>query len=495
MEFDLVLASMPAFTQKCPSLGLASLTTYLAQKDFKVISYDYGLRFFQKDLNKFRIKNPLINQLNLSLYPLWGISNWLGLDSIIYPEHGQFLIKSLCPVCSDLYLPIFNEFIDQISQTHKVLNSYVTELLNLETLSYGFSLLLGNAAASLYVIQKLKEAKPDATIIVGGSEVYSYYRAQFYSQNDNIDFTVYSPEGEIPVERILKYLKGEITKQDILGIYSYESDQIIKSPPPPQLDLNKLPIPDFNLIESNNNLKNLTTLDILISKGCPYKCTFCNEALIWGSYRPKSARRIFEEIKYYVESYGILDYELSDNSFSSSPSIMNAFEKLSDKGIVVQWGGNCRVNELNKERISKLHHLGLSRCYFGMESASPQVLALMNKKIDIPYLSELLSICAQNEIRSSVYCMVGYPGETEQDFQKTLEFIKANHVNIHNITISVFNLLMGTPIFQSDLVIPIQGPKILNAFTYQTRDGVKHEERKARFLKIHELKKNLFSYI
>lgn len=85
--------------------------------------------------------------------------------------------------------------------------------------------------------------------------------------------------------------------------------------------------------------------------------------------------------------------------------------------------------------------------------------------------------------------MVGFPGETSQEFQKTTKFIELNISHIHNIVVSVFTLMSGVPIFHSELLKPIQlGPKSINAYTYQTTDGVTHKDRKARFLKIHKYK-------
>ncbi|NVM28593.1 MAG: B12-binding domain-containing radical SAM protein [Candidatus Helarchaeota archaeon] len=489
MEFDLVLVSLPAYTQKCPSLHLASLASYLNSRQYEVICYDYGIQFYQKELEKFTIVSPLVNQLSLSLYPLWGASNWLGFNDIISQKNGQFLIKSLCPVCSNLYEPIFNEFNDQIALTKKTLDSHAEELANLDTLAYGFSLLLGNAIASLYVIKRLKQKKPEAIIIVGGPEASPHYRALLYAHVDDIDFTVYHAEGEIPLERIISYLKGIIPKEAIPGIYFKTQDGIHKTAPPALLDLNQLPIPNFELVENGNSLHQLKSIDMLTSKGCIYNCTFCNEPLIWGSYRSKSVKKIFDEIKYYRESLGISRIDFSDNSFSSSPSLVKALERLFKEGFHVNWGGNCRLNELNPKKLLLFRKLGLTDCDIGIESASPKVLQLMDKNIDISRAGMFLEICSKNQIKPSLYFMVGFPGETSQEFQKTTKFIELNISHIHNIVVSVFTLMSGVPIFHSELLKPIQlGPKSINAYTYQTTDGVTHKDRKARFLKIHKYK-------
>jgi radical SAM superfamily enzyme YgiQ (UPF0313 family) len=451
---------------------------------YDIFCYDFGIEFYKNALPQFIVTDPLIQALKLSLYPLWGASNWVGLSDTVDLETGQALLKSLCPVCSDLYQPIFTEFTNQRSLTLNILESYAARLIALDVNNYGFSLILGNAVSSLYVIKRIKEEKPDATIIVGGPETSSYYRAGFYSQMKEIDFTIYHAEGEIPLDRTLAFLKGDLPKKsDIPGAYFKTKGGIQKTDPPQLLDLNEVPIPDFSFIGPHSY--NLSSVDLLTSKGCPYHCRFCNEPLIWGFYRPKSQKRIIDEIQHYFHRYGTIQFELGDNTFGASPSLISALEQLTRKGVKIEWGGNCRINELNASRIAKYHQFGLTHCYFGIESASPKILALMAKPYDIQRACAILKACHQNQVRSTLYFMVGFPGETSEEFLKSLNFIDENRKYISDILTSVFTLMPGTPIMTSSDLQPIQiGPKYLNAFTYHSNDGITHADRKNRFLQL-----------
>jgi radical SAM superfamily enzyme YgiQ (UPF0313 family) len=483
MEFDLALVSLPAFTQKCPSIGLATLAAYLKDR-YHILCYDYGIEFYKTALPQFTVTDPLIQMLKLSLYPLWGASNWVGLPDTINPEIGQALLKSLCPVCSALYQPIFTEFTNQRALTQTILESYASRLIALDVNNYGFSLMSGNAVASLYVIKRIKEEKPDATIIVGGPETSPYYRAEFYSQMKEIDFTIYPAEGQIPLDRTLSFLKGNLAKKsDIPGVYFKTKEGIQRTAPPPPLDLNNAPIPEFSIIEPHSY--NLSSIDLLASTGCPYHCRFCNEPLIWGSYRPKSQKRIMDEIQHYIHSYGTTQFELGDNTFGASPSFFPALEQLTQDGVKFEWAGNCRINELNASRISKYRQFGLTHCYFGIESASPKVLALMAKQYDIQRARTILKACHEHQVRSTLYFMVGFPGETSDEFQKTCNFIDENREYISDILTSVFTLMPGTSMMTSPDLYPVQfSPKYLNAFTYHSNDGITHADRKERFLQL-----------
>ncbi|MHA1263747.1 MAG: B12-binding domain-containing radical SAM protein [Candidatus Helarchaeota archaeon] len=494
MELDLVLVLLPAYTQDCPSLGLTALTTYLTEKGYNLRSFDYSVQFFKYDFPKFSIQHSLVKQLHVSLYPLWGISHWLHFPQIIAQPHGRALIQSLCPVALDLYQPLFDEFGAKISRYLQTLKAYTDKLAALPTATYGFSLHLSNAISSLYVIKQLKQIKPESTIIVGGPEAFPSFRARFYSQIPEIDFTVYHSEGEVPLERILAHLKEKIPKNEIPGVCINSHHTFYKTNPSPLLDIDQLPIPQFQLVDTGISPNKLKSIDLLISKGCPYNCLFCNEPSIWGSYRPKSPKKIYEEIQYYLEHFGITHFELNDNSFSTSPSLQSALKKLYDAGYQFKWGGNCRANELSSKKLQQFARLGLNWCYFGAESASPTLLQIMRKQIDPNHLFALLSDCKQFDIQTFLYFLVGFPGETDTDFQATVKFITRGSSNIDNIYSSIFSLMVNTPIFYSKLLIPQQlPPKILNIFTYHTTDGVTHEIRKARFLTLQRIKEQFFS--
>jgi radical SAM superfamily enzyme YgiQ (UPF0313 family) len=88
--------------------------------------------------------------------------------------------------------------------------------------------------------------------------------------------------------------------------------------------------------------------------------------------------------------------------------------------------------------------------------------------------------------------MTGFPNENEDDFEKTINFLKENVEYIENIIVSVFSLMKSSPIFNSNLIKPIAlNPPELNAWTYETFDGVTHKDRMKRLLFIKKMWKDI----
>ncbi len=400
---------------------------------------------------------------------------------------GKYLVRSLCPVCSKLYEPLFYQFIRQEDKTIKILEDYISIVLNHESPIYGFSVTTGNAISSIYAAKRLKEERPDSLLIFGGAEASLNYRAKLFLQLPFVDLVVYHSEGEIPMWKILSNCKDDIKLQSSPGIAFQHEKEIILTKPPENLDLNKLPIPKYDLLE-NFDAKDAKILDILTAKGCSNRCVFCNENSIWGGFMGKSPRVTCKEIDYYTKNYGIFNFELVDNAFNLSDGFEKALDLLDSSNIKINWGGNCEISRITKKKIFNYVDSGLERCYFGLESASKKILNLMKKKINVENFANLLRDLATTNVHSYLYMMIGFPDEKKEDFEKTIEFLNQNNNYIDNIIVSVFSLMKSSPMFSSSLINPIPlGLAELNAWTYETFDGVSHEDRLKRFLTIKEL--------
>ena len=112
------------------------------------------------------------------------------------------------------------------------------------------------------------------------------------------------------------------------------------------------------------------------------------------------------------------------------------------------WGINTRIDKpFSQDFFDHLFRNGCEMLRVGMETASQKVLNLMHKgtKVEnyIPYFSQ----ATQAGIRVHTYLMFGFPGETEDDRLKTLDFLKKIKDNIYSYSISIFHAIPETPIY------------------------------------------------
>ena len=273
-----------------------------------------------------------------------------------------------------------------------------------------------------------------------------------------------------------------------MGI-GYKSDNKINFTPPPQLiKLNDLPIPNYEMMETN--LK-FDIINMYFSRGCNSKCLYCNEKSFFPGYSMKSPQRIIDEITYYKEK-GFEKFEVIDQSFNNSPQVLNEIvERIIENNFKIEWGGNAESYRMSESLLMKSIKSGLTHCYYGIESGSKKVLDLMKKPVNLDQAIKLMKLGKEKELKHYIYIIVGFPGETNDDFLKTKEFLVNNKQLFEDSLISVFSLLNGSEMTNNELIKPIQlEPSILNAFTYESLDGITHEVRKQRYLKLKELNLN-----
>lgn len=490
MEYDAVLTTLPAYTSYIPSLSLATLNGFLSFHGFNVKSVDCSFDFFHRHLKKFKLPQDILPH-GVDEYGNWGISNWFIFHNLLglSLEEIEAFLTSLCPVCSRLYLPIFYEFNSQKDKTLRILDEYIEYLDNFDTGLFGFSLVLGNAPASLYVAARLKKRQPSRHIILGGPESNKLYRGRLYARLPFIDLVVNHDEGEIPLLRILQLKKEQRDIHKSPGIAFYSENRYFETEPPPPLNLNDDIMPTYEHYDLiHYDFRDISRLSLLCSKGCPSHCRFCNENAIWGPFRSKRPQKLLKEILLYHSTLGIDHFDVVDNSFNATPVFEETLDLLKQSNFKIIWGGNCEFQRLNSKKVANFRRNGLEFCDIGLESGSAHVLQLMNKQFQLEKASLMLEEMSDEGIQVSLYIIVGFPGEKLEDFSKTLNFLEDQKDRIIGSMVSVFTLQNGSHMFQDPLVHPIPiEPEELNAWTYQTLDGTSHEERRRRFLLLKEI--------
>jgi radical SAM superfamily enzyme YgiQ (UPF0313 family) len=230
-------------------------------------------------------------------------------------------------------------------------------------------------------------------------------------------------EGEL---LFLKLLRGEfpdsqrvITLGDIKG-------QV--------LDLSAVGIPDMSDFE----LEYYPYLTSYASRSCPFQCSFCSDPVFWGRYRKKKAVQVAEELVKVYRTYGSQLFVMSD--LLMNPIATDLANELLKAGVSVYWDTHFRVaQEVCDPRKTLLWRRGgLYRVQLGTESGSQRVLDLMGKKITVEQIKTAISALAYAGIKTTTYWVIGHPGETEEEFQMTLDLIEELKSDIYEAETNPF---------------------------------------------------------
>jgi radical SAM superfamily enzyme YgiQ (UPF0313 family) len=236
-------------------------------------------------------------------------------------------------------------------------------------------------------------------------------------------------EGEEPLYQFIEYKKGkrEIEKVNNIIFMNTNNEVIINNIG--RFNINEISLPDYNGIAMDKYFSPEKVVSVISSKGCHWaKCTFCTQHLISGRgvYVERDLDKFINDIKKLKKIYGTRFFWINDTSIDPK-----RLEEISDRiikeNIDISWRCETRFeNQLSNEIIRKLAQAGCKKIGFGMESASEEILKRIKKGITIKNVERILKTCFENGIAPQVYFIIGFPTETKQDVDKTLDFVEKN---------------------------------------------------------------------
>ncbi|MCP4150746.1 MAG: radical SAM protein, partial [bacterium] len=269
--------------------------------------------------------------------------------------------------------------------------------------------------ASLFAFKLTKEKYPHIKTYMGGG----VFADQLAPGSPNWDKLLEETKGYIDKiiigegeKTFLKALKGELPESQ--RVYTMEDInwEILDLKTVDILDLT-----DFDVADYQYNLS-------YTSRSCPFQCSFCSETIQWGKYRKKAGKQVMEEVLQLYKTHDFQLFLLSDSLLN--PVIEDISSEFSRSDTVLYWEGWLRVDKktVNLENTFKWRRSGLYHARLGIESGSQHVLDMMNKKTTVEESKSSIANLAAAGIKTTTLWVVGHPGETEEDFQKTLDFIE-----------------------------------------------------------------------
>lgn len=323
-------------------------------------------------------------------------------------------------------------------------------LFSFDTDMVGISATTPNISDVIHISQKIKIDNPNLTIVLGGPHPTGEPELTL-EQCSNVDIVVRG-EGEFTM---LDLVQGKNLK-DIPGITFRSPNRITSNPDRPLcFDIDQLPLPARHLLDmdfytrpsrfTSRNLS-LRTTSVFTARGCLYRCNFCAGPLVFaGKVRFHSPKRVVREIEELINKYGVEAIYFAEDMFLSSKSrakeILSLFEEHGlDRRI--KWFAQLNINDVDEELLWLMKKAGCVGVEYGFESGSQRILDLMNKKHSVEKSLQAARITCRAKMRFQANIIVGYPGETEEDFKKTIDLLQKTKPNM--IGFNIFMPLPGT---------------------------------------------------
>jgi radical SAM superfamily enzyme YgiQ (UPF0313 family) len=293
----------------------------------------------------------------------------------------------------------------------------------------------------------IKKNYPNTTIIIGGVHV-SAIPEQTFKEFKNFDIGVIG-EGEITFLELIDLIdKSNFNDlKNVKGIIFRDNGKTIITEPRPLIgDIDSIPFPARHLmkmkeyyLKPRDVIRGVIkrTVQIMMSRGCPYRCIFCASKIIHRSkFRMHSAEYVINEIEHLINKYKIEALYFVDDIFTlDKEKIEKICNTMIDKGIneKLVWEAQLKANLISKNDIELLKLMKKAGCIqvnFGFESGNDRVLGMLKKNtVTVKQNSDAIKICKSVGFRVLGNFIIGSPTETLNEINDTKRFILTHNMD------------------------------------------------------------------
>jgi radical SAM superfamily enzyme YgiQ (UPF0313 family) len=301
-----------------------------------------------------------------------------------------------------------------------------------------------------------KKIKPGIRVVLGGPHVIIFPEETI--KNREIDFLVLG-EGEGAIKPLLENIDNPKKLREIEGLVFKDKGEIINTGRVGLIEnLDDLSFPARHLTPYKKYFSVLSSrrpvTTMFTSRGCPYRCLFCDRPQLGKNFRARSAKNVVDEMEKCAKM-GIKEIFIYDDTFGANRQrVLDICAGIKKRGLTIAWDIRTRVNTVDRQILKALKRAGCQRIHFGVEAGTQKILNVLRKGITLEQAEKAFKMTKENNIQTAAYFMIGSPTETKEDILQTVKFMKKIDPDYVHITIT-------TPFPATDLYDKALGEKVL----------------------------------
>jgi radical SAM superfamily enzyme YgiQ (UPF0313 family) len=343
----------------------------------------------------------------------------------------------------------------------------------------GFSLTMEGINFAKLVTDRLRRDAPDTVILMGGPGVaFPEYRVLF--PRGSVDLFVIGageealrqiveceiqPDGSSrkPIPETMKVWRDREGDPD--------SPLCLSHP----LDADSFEHPTFegyDLVKYRGR----DHLALIMGRGCFRSCAFCSDKPDQGRYRAFGFEKLMQAIAYYKEQLWIGGITYNDLILNGDINHLDRYcDVLIENNVELVWDGQATAHRVMNKRpwlFEKMAQAGCTDLTYGLESFSNDVLAVMRKGYVEDVAVETLKHTRAAGMTTGINLICGFPGETEEHFQHTLDGLKRHREHIDRVTsLSICAVMPGSPLWTEGNKFGITTPPPGHYHEWESLDG------------------------
>lgn len=312
---------------------------------------------------------------------------------------------------------------------------------------------------SLELLNRVRRRFPEATIIAGGEHITAV--AEYCLRNSPVDIAVRG-EGESVLIHLLETLDrgGSLQEVSSLGYINDRDEFVLTSGVIRERDVDQIPRPDWDSIPIEeyithgqiNGVNRGRSMPILGTRGCPFKCTFCSNPLMYTQrWIPRDPADLVDEMEDYMRRYNVVNFDFQDlTAFVKKPWIMGFTQEILRRDLKVTWQlpSGTRSEVFDREVAALVYQAGCRNLAFAPESGDERVLKEVKKQVNLKHLEQAARDAVAAGLNVSVFIVIGFPTDDRGSMRKTAKFLrKMAMIGVHDCVVSKFTPYPGSPLF------------------------------------------------
>lgn len=313
----------------------------------------------------------------------------------------------------------------------------------------GLSVIYGSQLIPALTLGRLiKEALPECHVTAGGGFL-AYIGAKLMRARgiDACLDSVIFHEGEAPLLGLCEALRDGRGLSEVGSLTWFDRSngraRAVENAAGHPIKLDAAPIPDFDGLPFDKYFSPEVVIPYDINRGCYYgECTFCTLPTVIGpGYRTRSARTIVDQVLLLCARHDTRNVNFITDCMPPG-MIKDLPEELIERQANLRWWCDARVEPkaYSKEGARRLYAAGCRKLLFGFETATPRLLKMMKKGQSLKSTIDVATNCAEAGISVTFYAMVGFPTETRDEAQATLDFLIEHADVVREVSLQTFHI-------------------------------------------------------
>ncbi|HBU68877.1 MAG TPA: hypothetical protein DEE98_00660 [Elusimicrobia bacterium] len=384
----------------------------------------------------------------LLIYPnreqyIFGITPhvYIEADAGNYPPIGLLYIAAYLKKHSDIEVSVLDAYTRNLSRSQ-----IKDEVRRLSPDIVGVYFSTYYLYDSVDLISDIKEVNPAIVTVAGGPHSTLFPREAVKVKGVDYVMTGESEESFLKFARLIE--TGKFNEIDALAnvlSLSSPSDKAVCDGKSENLD--ELPFPARELLDTASYRSILAKRNpittVITSRGCPFKCHFCSNIESGKKVRYRSASNVVDELQLLVKDYGIRDFLLFDELFTSNKERTHHIcDEILKRGLKIRWHCRSRADVLDRELVAKMKKAGCRLIQFGIETGNQRLQKAINKNLNLESVRETVAMVYDAGIYTYGDFMFGLPGETAEETAQTLEYAKS--LKLDYVAFGMFHPVPGS---------------------------------------------------